>query len=123
MIKFWENSFAYIFNGYQNFGEKGSAHIYAFCILSLALQCNLLSLMFLIVPFSFIKLTAFKIVSVVLFFAILAANTFFFLSKGRYLQIMIEYEKKPSEMKRPLIVRFWIYLIVTAGCVVIVVVN
>jgi hypothetical protein len=116
MRNFWENSFAYIFQGYKNFGENASAHIYALSILSLTLQSNILAFLFLLLPTAFIKSVAFKIVSVVIFFTVLLANASFFLSKKRYLLIMAEYEERITAVKKRLIVQFWIYLGISVVC-------
>lgn len=110
---FWDYWFSYIFKGYQNKGEKYSAHIYALCVLTVLLSCNFLSVFFIILPDSYLKSKAFKELVIIVFVALISLNGFYFLKKGRYLKMAAQYHELDSGNKRKGKIFFWIYFIST----------
>jgi len=112
-MNFLDFSFSYIFRGYQNKGEKYSAHIYALCIITVLLSCNALSIFFITLPESYLKSKAFKELVIIVFVALISLNAFYFLKKGRYLKMAAQYHELNSGNKRKGKMFFWIYFIST----------
>ena len=110
---FWDYSFSYIFKGYQNKGEKNSAHIYALCVLTLLLSCNILSVFFIVLPDGYLKTRTFKELVTFSFVAVISLNGLYFLKKGRYLKMAARYYELNSGNKRKGTIFFWIYFINT----------
>lgn len=112
-MNFWDYFFSYVFKGYQNKGEKYSAHIYALCILTMLLSCNLLSAFFIILPGSYLKSRAFKELVILIFVALIILNWFYFLKNRRYLKMAAQYYELDKGNKRRGKLFFWLYFICT----------
>lgn len=112
-MNFWSYSFSYIFKGYQNWGEKYSAHIYALCAMTLFLSCNALSILFFTISRDYLRTKAFKELAIIMFVILLTLNAFYFLKNKRYLKMAAQYQKLGTESKRKGKLRFWGYFVIT----------
>jgi hypothetical protein len=110
---FWNYCFSYIFKGYQNKGEKYSAHIYALCVMTVLLNCNILSVLFISLPENYLKSKTFKELVIILFVALITLNGLYFLKNERYLKMAAKYQELDSGNKRKGKMFFWIYFIST----------
>lgn len=112
-MNFWSYSFSYIFKGYQNYGEKHSAHIYALCIMTVLLSCNFLSIFFIVLSDNYLKSEAFKELTIALFASLFAMNAFYFLRAKNYLRMATEYREMSSNSKATKKIAFWVYFSAT----------
>lgn len=106
---FWAFFFCYIFVGYQNQGEKASAHIYALCILTLLLTINVLAILFVTPSFMALDIHDSKTVAIGIFAVFFSANGIYFLRRRAYLGMIEKYRLIGEVEKRRLRIWFWIY--------------
>ena len=118
-MNFWNYCFSYIFKGYQNRGEKLSAHIYALSILTLLPVTNLLSIFFITSSDNYLGSKSFKELTIGIFIVMLSINSYLFLNKKNYLKLASEYNVLQSEFKLRMRSLFWIYLVVSIIVLVI----
>lgn len=112
-MNFWSYSFSYIFKSYQILGEKYSAHIYALCVMTVLLACNILSIFFITLSDNYLKSKTFKELVITVFGALLVLNALYFLKGRRYLKMVAEYHEMNSKSKVTMKNAFWIYFGVT----------
>lgn len=112
-MSFFDFNFSYIFKGYLNKGEKYSAHIYALCVITLLLCCNILSVVFISISDNYLKSKAFKSHIIIAFTILISINAFYFLKNGRHLKMAAQYQELNSERKRKGKTFFWVYFIST----------
>lgn len=110
---FWDYSFSYIFKGYQNKGEKYSAHVYALCVLTVLLSCNFLAIFFITLPESYLKSKSFKDLVLIVFGTLITLNALYFLKDRRYLKMAAKYHELDRERKKKGKMFFWLYFIST----------
>lgn len=112
-MNFWSYSFCYIFKGYQNAGEKYSAHVYAVCAMTLLLSCNFLSFCFFTLSDNYIGTKTFKELAVAIFFVLLSLNGLYFIKNRKYLKMTAKYRQLSNEKRRKGKLFFWIYFVIT----------
>lgn len=117
---FWDYWFTYIFKGYQNWGEKSSAHIYALCVMSMLLGCNVLSICSFILPEQYLNSKNFENLLILFSGLIISLNAFFFLRNKRYLRIASLYYEMSAEKKSRMKLYFWMYF---AGTIFVLIVS
>jgi hypothetical protein len=106
---FWSFFFCYIFVGYQNQGEKASAHIYALCILTLLLTVNVLSALFVMPSFTSLDIHDSKMIVIGIFAVLFSANGIYSLRRKAYLGMVEKYRLMGVGDKKRLRTWFWIY--------------
>jgi len=112
-MRFWDYCFSYIFKGYQDKGEKYSAHFYALCILTVLLGCNVLAISFFTFADSYLKSKDFKEFILIIYSILIAGNGFFFFKNKRYLKMISIYQTMDIKKKSRMKFYFWIYFIGT----------
>lgn len=110
---FWDYWFSYVFIRYQKWGQEASAHFFAMCVMGFLSACNVLAILTLLLPKTYLDSKPFEKLLIIITGLLFSLNGLMFLANRRYLKIVSEYHtadlKKISKMKR----YFWIYLCAT----------
>lgn len=115
----WEYWYCYFLLRYIAWGQKDSAHFFAMCVMSFLLGCNILAILFFILPAAYLDSKSFKTVIIVMFGILVSLNSLLFLAKQRYIKLLSVYQSAGKGEIVRMKYYLWIYIVATACLLVL----